>query len=283
MSSTITSVDKARAAWGDAMPAWVMMLAEVCDRGTQRRAAEVVGYSAAALNQVLHHKYQGNYVAIEMAIRSTVGRERVRCPSLPDELDMSNIPMRSCMDIQKRRKPYTGRLPHEERMPGCDAGCVHSLRVIKKSRADGIDPAVVAGNFDNLFPKATAHLERARQAWGAAIPVWVELLATVCDEKSQRSAGGLMNYSDATVNQVLKNKYRGDLNAVQTAALLAFKRVSVECPALLFSGDISMTQCLEMQRLPVVTGRCNPATRTRPPQCATCENCRQPEQTPCAK
>lgn len=280
MNQILTNVDKARSAWGDSMPAWVMTLAEACDQGSQVRAAEVIGYSAATINQVLHRNYLGNYVAVEIAIRGALGRERVRCPSLHEEL--CDLPMLSCLEIQKRRNPYSGRSHVNERFYGCDTGCPHSLCVIRKSRADGVDPAVVAANFAGMFPKITRNLDGARQAWGAGIPAWVELLATVCDEHTQCGAAGLMNYSSCTVNQVLHNKYKGNLSAVATAVQLAFERVRVECPALLLSGDIPMTQCLETQRIPVVTGRVFHTTRRRPPQCATCPNFRQPEQTPCA-
>lgn len=274
MSEMKNNITTARAAWGDELPAWVLLLAEACDRGSQKRASVVIGYSGPTVNQVLQNKYKGDYLAVEMAVRGSLERARVRCPSLPDELNMSSIPLSSCLDTQKRRLPWSGRWPEKERMPGCDLGCPNSLRVVKKSRAEGLDPAVVAANFGSMFPKATANLDRARAAWGADIPTWVELLATTCDEKSQKIVGRLIGYSAAVVNQVLQNKYKGNLSTVEIEVVRTFSRVKVQCPARLFGDGIALHRCVEMQRRPI-TSRNNNEPK-RPTQCATCPNFRRP-------
>ena len=99
--------------------------------------------------------------------------------------------------------------------------------------------------------KAAAPIETAAMAWGAGLPAWVRVLAERCGEMSQQGAAARIGYSAATVSNVLRAKYKGDLSRVQEAVEGAFMSSTVECPAL---GAIASNECLIHQRQPMRTG-----------------------------
>lgn len=82
-------------------------------------------------------------------------------------------------------------------------------------------------------------------AWGEAPPEWVALLAEECDRTSQKKVAEQIRYSTAVVNQVLKNRYTGDLTAVEKAVRGAYLNATVACPVL---GDLQLNRCLQHQR-----------------------------------
>lgn len=98
---------------------------------------------------------------------------------------------------------------------------------------------------------APTPMETAQAAWGAALPAWVRVLAERCGELSQQGAAARIGYSPATVSNVLRAKYKGDLSRVQEAVEGAFMSATVECPAL---GAIAANDCLSHQRQPMRTG-----------------------------
>lgn len=89
-------------------------------------------------------------------------------------------------------------------------------------------------------------LDRARAAWGDA-PDWIVTLAEACDRSSQRQVAEEIGYSAATISNVLKATYKGDLTAVEKAVRGALMRLTVDCPVL---GEIPANQCLIEQRRP---------------------------------
>lgn len=94
-------------------------------------------------------------------------------------------------------------------------------------------------------------IEIAAASWGEAMPGWVRVLAERCAEMSQQAAATRIGYSAATVSNVLRAKYKGDLRRVQEAVEGAFMSATVECPAL---GAIAANDCLSNQRQPMRTG-----------------------------
>ncbi|HEY3918829.1 MAG TPA: transcriptional regulator [Stellaceae bacterium] len=92
-----------------------------------------------------------------------------------------------------------------------------------------------------------AALTRARLAWGAAMPDWVEHLALAADRTSQSAAARRIQYSPAVVSHVLKRTYPGALDKVEAAVRAALMRETVACPVL---GEISGADCLAQQREP---------------------------------
>lgn len=97
-----SSLDRAMMNWGR-VPDWVAALAEECDRTSQAKAAERVGYSASVVNQVLANSYRGKIAAVERAVRLELLPERVLCPVF------GAITTTRCAFEQE--KPYSGINP----------------------------------------------------------------------------------------------------------------------------------------------------------------------------
>lgn len=83
-------------------------------------------------------------------------------------------------------------------------------------------------------------VEKARAAWGAEIPEWVEALAAECAATSQNRVAKRLGRSATLVSNVLANKYEGDMEAVEDLFSGVFLSARVECPAL---GLIPINEC----------------------------------------
>jgi len=95
-----SAIERARAAWGDELPDWVRVLAEACAAESQSRVAKRMGYSAAAVTQVLRRSYAGRTDRLEQAVRDTLmGDAAVACPVLGE------ITREHCLEEQA--KPFT--------------------------------------------------------------------------------------------------------------------------------------------------------------------------------
>ncbi len=76
------AVATVRQAWGDDAPEWVLDLARECDRTSQRKAGQLIGYTCGTVNQVLknrrkHDGLQAVAAAVHKALRAS-------CPVLGD-------------------------------------------------------------------------------------------------------------------------------------------------------------------------------------------------------
>ena len=87
-------------------------------------------------------------------------------------------------------------------------------------------------------------LIKASEAWGDKMPDWVHTLASCCDQSSQKSLSRQIGYSTTVVNQVIGNKYPGDLSAVKQSVEGALMGHTVDCPEL---GEMKANICLENQ------------------------------------
>lgn len=85
---------------------------------------------------------------------------------------------------------------------------------------------------------------RAREAWGEALPDWVDVLAEECDLRSARVVAKRIGYSDAVVSAVLGCKYRGDLGKVEAKVRGALMGEIVHCPVL---DEITKDRCIAEQ------------------------------------
>lgn len=83
-------------------------------------------------------------------------------------------------------------------------------------------------------------LDIARAAWGDPPPDWVERLAIECGTSTQRRVADQLGRSAGLVSQVLRNKYPGDMAAIEDAVRGVWMGASVACPAL---GTISTAEC----------------------------------------
>lgn len=88
------------------------------------------------------------------------------------------------------------------------------------------------------------HLAKARAAWGAEIPIWVERLAEACSASSQNKVAQRLGVSASLVSSVLSRKYAGDMERVAELCRGEFERQHVVCPVL---GDIAPAACRRWQ------------------------------------
>lgn len=115
------AVDTAQAAWAElgGCPDWIIVLAEECDRTSQRQVAVRIGYSAGAVNQVLAAKYKAPLGRIEQAVRGAYLSAVVDCPAAGE------IAADRCLEIQ--RQPWAATNPQRVRLyTACRSGCTHS-------------------------------------------------------------------------------------------------------------------------------------------------------------
>jgi len=75
---------------------------------------------------------------------------------------------------------------------------------------------------------------------------WLEVLREACERQSQVKVAKLVGYSPATISQVLKRSYRGDMAAIEGAVRGALMGGTVTCPALM--QEIPTNRCMTMQR-----------------------------------
>jgi hypothetical protein len=80
---TRTFIEKANAAWG-ATPDWVVELAQIADQVGQKKAAEMIGYTAGLVSAVLNGKYTGDMRGVEERVRGALMGLKVECPVLGD-------------------------------------------------------------------------------------------------------------------------------------------------------------------------------------------------------
>lgn len=93
----------------------------------------------------------------------------------------------------------------------------------------------------------TDHMARARDAWGD-LPEWVAVLAADCNRTSQGRVARSLDYSAATVSQVLSNTYRGDMERVEQMVRGKLMAETITCPVL---GDMTRDACLGWQKKPL--------------------------------
>jgi hypothetical protein len=118
MTPARTNAAKARDAWGDALPDWVLLLAKVCDQGNQATAAKAIRYSSPVVNAVVNNTYKGNLAAVKRAVEGAFLNATVDCPVL------ETIPAQRCLSEQRR--PLSGANPWRVALwRACRAGCAH--------------------------------------------------------------------------------------------------------------------------------------------------------------
>lgn len=91
----------------------------------------------------------------------------------------------------------------------------------------------------------TDFLASAREAWGDALPDWVEELAKFAMATSGAAAAKRIGMSPSVVTSVCRARYSGDLAAVEARVRGALMNESVDCPVL---GEIARDYCLDEQK-----------------------------------
>lgn len=90
-------------------------------------------------------------------------------------------------------------------------------------------------------------VEIVAEFWGDDAPEWVKAVARESDRSSQAEVGRRIGRSASLINQVLKNRYTGDLHGIEARVKKALSVTAVTCPVL---GQISGVDCLKHQNAP---------------------------------
>lgn len=116
--------DKARAAWGDPPPDWIVELANLADRDRLSGAAAVTGYSSSAVSTVISGKYAGDLSRIEAMVRGALMSETVECPVLGE------IGRDQCLTEQK--EPFRATSAHRARL-------FHACKTCPNAHHNGVE------------------------------------------------------------------------------------------------------------------------------------------------
>lgn len=112
-------LEKARAAWGNDMPDWVLVLAETCQMSNQATVAKQLDYSGAVVSFILSNSYTGDISRVEQMVRGVLMSETVPCPAIGD------LPRHQCLEWQA--KPYAVTSSHRVMMyRACRNNCPFS-------------------------------------------------------------------------------------------------------------------------------------------------------------
>ncbi len=104
----MTAIERATAAWGEAMPAEIRALAEACMRSTGREVAQRLGYSDAVVSHMLSRRYPGDVQAVLIRIRGALLGQQVECPVLG--------PIGKDQCLQEQAKPFSSSNPTRARL-----------------------------------------------------------------------------------------------------------------------------------------------------------------------
>lgn len=87
------------------MSDWIDALRAECARTSQARAATLIGYSPAVVNQVLKGTYNGDLGSVEETVRGALMGATVECPVIGE------IPRNRCIEHQRRSGSFAATNP----------------------------------------------------------------------------------------------------------------------------------------------------------------------------
>lgn len=99
------NLHRAEEAWGLPLPRWIALLAEECDRTSQRAAGAAIARSSGYVSRLVNRSYAGDYAEAEKLVLAAFGDDQVACPVVG-----APIPLKTC--IRNRRRtgaPAAGR------------------------------------------------------------------------------------------------------------------------------------------------------------------------------
>jgi hypothetical protein len=119
------SVNNMRGCWGDTAPDWIVILADECDQTSQSRTAKKIGYSPAAVSNVLKKRYGvdgfgGDLGAVQQAVEGALMAATIDCPVL------SHTPKDECLKWQRKAKKLMSHSPLSIQMYRACPKCPHS-------------------------------------------------------------------------------------------------------------------------------------------------------------
>ena len=93
-------VERARAAWGESVPDWVLELARQCEATSQNKVAARLNRSASLVSHVLRNDYPGDLAAVEEVVRGVFMDRTLDCPAL------GTIPTNICADWRLKARSF---------------------------------------------------------------------------------------------------------------------------------------------------------------------------------
>ena len=76
------AVMRAKAAWGGAIPDWILRLAQACDARSIRQVAASIKVSPALVSRVINARYHASLDFLAGRVRAMLMAEIVACPAL---------------------------------------------------------------------------------------------------------------------------------------------------------------------------------------------------------
>lgn len=116
-----TPLDTARKFWGAPLPDWVETLALACGKTSQSKVASLLGYSGAAISNVLNKAYLAETDRIEERVRGVYMDGRVACPGLGE------IAVHHCQDWRGKAGQTVIGSPLRQRMYRACNACPRHL------------------------------------------------------------------------------------------------------------------------------------------------------------
>jgi hypothetical protein len=110
-------VERARAAWGADAPAWIISLASECAASSQSRVAARMGWSGAAISQVLKRQYPGDLGAVEESFQGAFHGAVVECPA------RGAMPTNECRSWREKTRQPSSHNPERVKMNRACSRC----------------------------------------------------------------------------------------------------------------------------------------------------------------
>lgn len=118
----VRSMDTVREQWEGEAPDWVLDLAAACDASSQNAVAKRIGYSAAAVSNVLRNRYCADTHGIEQAVRVLLGEGPVECPAI------GRITNADCAAWREKAKTLSSGNPLRVQMRAACRNCERNKR-----------------------------------------------------------------------------------------------------------------------------------------------------------
>jgi hypothetical protein len=71
---------EARTHWGKKLPEWIFLLAEACNRTSQKAVGKTMHYSGGTISRVLRKTYAGDMAEVKKRVMAFLGDARFACP-----------------------------------------------------------------------------------------------------------------------------------------------------------------------------------------------------------
>ncbi len=122
-------IDVARAAWGAAIPDWVLALAQECERASQSQVAKRIGRSTTLVSQVLHSKYPGDLEAVQELFDGAYRSVVTDCPEL------GTLPANECREWREKSRKFVNINSLRVRMYRACSACPKARKETQDDKA----------------------------------------------------------------------------------------------------------------------------------------------------